>query len=62
MNQEKFIQIYKDYSESIYRYCFFKLRSKEDAEDLVAEVFSSLYKQQIEIEKMEDEKERLKRQ
>lgn len=39
MRQRKFIKAYRQYNEPIYRFIYFKVSSKEVAEDLAAEVF-----------------------
>ncbi|MDQ7021226.1 MAG: RNA polymerase sigma factor [Candidatus Dojkabacteria bacterium] len=39
--------IYKEYIDDIYRFCYFKLSSKEEAEDVSAEVFIRLANQDI---------------
>lgn len=41
---EDFTDIYDRYMDMIYRFIYFKIPSKEDAQDLSAEVFMDLYK------------------
>lgn len=43
--QKEFLRIYNDYSGEIYRFCMFRLRNKEDAEDITAETFIKFYSQ-----------------
>jgi len=37
--QEQFMKVYDEYSAGVYRYCYFRLNSREDAEDLTSTVF-----------------------
>jgi RNA polymerase sigma-70 factor (ECF subfamily) len=36
---EQFIQAYEEYAEALYRHCYFRVYSKEKAQDLVSETF-----------------------
>jgi len=45
MTKIEFEDLYKQYFQEIYRFCAFRLDRKEDAEDIVSEVFIKLYKQ-----------------
>jgi len=43
-NVDSFNQVFKDFVDPLYQYCYFRLSSKEDAEDLVEEIFTKIYK------------------
>lgn len=45
MKANNFNQIYNSYSEELFRFLYFKTNNKEDAEDIVSEVFAKYYKQ-----------------
>ncbi len=45
--KENFAAIYKNYSAEIFRFCSFSLNNREQAEDITAEVFISLYGQDL---------------
>ncbi|OGN28770.1 MAG: hypothetical protein A3A33_03235 [Candidatus Yanofskybacteria bacterium RIFCSPLOWO2_01_FULL_49_25] len=37
--EAQFIELYHEYAPKIYKYCYFRVNSKEDAEDLASRVF-----------------------
>lgn len=37
--EEQFIELYREYAPKLYSYCYFRVHSKEDAEDLASKVF-----------------------
>lgn len=39
MDEEKFIELYREYAPKLFKYCYFRVHSKEDAEDLTGNVF-----------------------
>tara|TARA_Y100001970_G_C14255337_1_gene874918 strand:- start:4017 stop:4568 length:552 start_codon:yes stop_codon:yes gene_type:complete len=43
-NVESFNQVFKDFIDPLYQFCYFRLNSKEDAEDLVEEIFTKIFK------------------
>lgn len=48
MNKEQiFSQLWEKHSQEVFRFCMFRLNNKENAEDITAEVFIKLYKEDI---------------
>ena len=43
-SSECFNKVFKDFVDPLYQFCFFRLNSKEDAEDLVEEILTKVYK------------------
>lgn len=41
--EEQFIEMYRAYAPKILKYCWVRVRSREDAEDLVAKVFAKTW-------------------
>ena len=39
IDEKQFIEVYREYAPQIYKYCYFRVNSKEDAEDLASKVF-----------------------
>ncbi|MES2087802.1 MAG: RNA polymerase sigma factor [Patescibacteria group bacterium] len=37
--KQQFIKVYEEYSDALYRYCFFKINDREMAKDLLQEAF-----------------------
>lgn len=40
IDEPMFIAIYDEYASKVYKYCYFRVSSKEDAEDLSSQVFT----------------------
>lgn len=43
ITEEQFIAYYQEYAPNIFKYCYFRVHSKEDAEDLAAKVFTKTW-------------------
>lgn len=43
-SSECFNKVFKDFVDPLYQFCYFRLDSKEDAEDLVEEILTKVYK------------------
>src|SRR3989344_190641 len=39
IDEKQFIEVYREYAPHIFKYCYFRVNSKEDAEDLASKVF-----------------------
>src|SRR3989344_5285968 len=39
INENKFIELYHEHAPKLFKYCYFRVHSKEDAEDLAGQVF-----------------------
>ncbi len=39
MDEEKFIELYREHAPKLFKYCYFRVNNKEDAEDLAGKVF-----------------------
>src|SRR3989344_2045947 len=39
IDEAKFAEIYDEFANKIFKYCYFKVSSREDAEDIVSQVF-----------------------
>lgn len=39
MGEEEFIELYREHAPKLFKYCYFRVHSKEDAEDLAGKVF-----------------------
>ena len=39
ISEKQFIDVYNEYAEKIFKYCYFRVNSKEDAEDLASKTF-----------------------
>ncbi len=44
MSEQDFIAMYDSYADAIYRYCYFRVFDKEQAQDLVQETFIRIWK------------------
>jgi len=42
-SEEQFIDLYREYAPKLFKYCYFRVHSKEDAEDLAAKVFTKTW-------------------
>ena len=47
MESKLFENLYKDNAKDIYRYCYFRLKNAQDAEDIVSETFIEAFKNQF---------------
>lgn len=52
--RDKFIQAYDDYSDGIYRYCFFRVYSSAIAEEIVQETFMRLWESMLKGNKIKN--------
>lgn len=43
-DEERFLRVYREHVNTIYRYCLFRTNSHEDAEDIAAETFTRFLK------------------
>ena len=43
MSEEKFIEFYREYAPKLFKYCYFRVHSKEDAEDLAGKTFTKTW-------------------
>src|SRR3989344_2552890 len=43
IDENKFIELYHEYAPKLFKYCYFRVNSKEDAEDLAAKVFTKTW-------------------
>jgi RNA polymerase sigma-70 factor, ECF subfamily len=50
--RKEFLKAYDDYADAIYRYCYFRVYSKNIAEDLVQETFMKTWQYLMEHEKI----------
>jgi len=39
ITEDKFIELYREHAPKLFKYCYFRVNSKEDAEDLAGQVF-----------------------
>lgn len=39
IDENKFIELYREHAPKLFKYCYFRVNSKEDAEDLAGQVF-----------------------
>lgn len=60
MEEEKlgvtFIQIYDEYFDDVYRYVYFKIGNKWDADDIVSEIFRKAYEKRSSFKEIENPK------
>src|SRR3989338_7418802 len=42
-SEEQFIDLYREYAPKLFKYCYFRVHSKEGAEDLAAKVFTKTW-------------------
>ncbi len=52
--KEQFLKVYSDYSDAIYRHCYFRLSNKELAENLMQETFMRAWKYLLKGEKVDN--------
>ncbi len=52
--QQQFLSAYENYSEAIYRHCFFRVYSKTRAEELVQETFMRVWQYLMQGKKVEN--------
>jgi RNA polymerase sigma-70 factor (ECF subfamily) len=43
IDETKFIELYREYAPKLFKYCYFRVDSKEDAEDLAGKVFTKTW-------------------
>ncbi|TSC91418.1 MAG: RNA polymerase sigma-70 factor, ECF subfamily [Parcubacteria group bacterium Licking1014_17] len=43
LDDQSFIAVYDEYAQRIFKYCYFRVNSKEDAEDLASLVFTRVW-------------------
>src|SRR3989344_4678170 len=39
LQDQQFIEVYREYAPQIFKYCFFRVRRREDAEDIASQTF-----------------------
>ncbi len=52
--EEKFLEMYNEYAPKLYSYCYFRVHSKEDAEDLASKVFMKTWDYLVQGNKVEN--------
>jgi len=43
IDENKFIELYQEHAPKLFKYCYFRVHSKEDAEDLAGQVFTKTW-------------------
>src|SRR3989344_3019452 len=43
MNEEQFVEMYREYAPQLFKYCYFRVSSREEAEDLSSQVFMKVW-------------------
>lgn len=43
INEEQYIELYREYAPKLFKYCYFRVHSKEDAEDLAGKTFTKMW-------------------
>ena len=43
ITEEQFISLYREYAPKLFKYCYFRVHSKEDAEDLAGKAFTKMW-------------------